>query len=98
MQGFHLAAVFQDVEKHFNLPSAAIPVDQGRRLGPGLYFNIRQQSPFYFDHNADGIKTSTAGEGADDRFLVLDKNGNGTIDNGCELFGNAYLKSNQDKT
>ncbi|WP_150049248.1 MULTISPECIES: hypothetical protein [Methylomonas] len=55
---------------------------------------IDTANPVYFDHDADGIKTSTGWVGANDGFLVLDKNGNGTIDNGRELFGDAYLKSN----
>ncbi|MBI5785506.1 MAG: peptidoglycan DD-metalloendopeptidase family protein, partial [Rhodocyclales bacterium] len=40
-----------------------------------------------FDHNADGIKTGTGWLKSDDAFLVLDRNGNGTIDSGRELFG-----------
>jgi len=40
-----------------------------------------------FDFNGDGIKTGTGWLSSDDGFLVLDRNGNGTIDNGSELFG-----------
>ncbi len=39
-----------------------------------------------FDYEGDGIKTPTGWVGADDGLLVLDRNGNGSIDNGAELF------------
>jgi len=44
-------------------------------------------TPVLFDHNADGIRTGTGWVKADDAWLVLDRNGNGTIDSGRELFG-----------
>ena len=40
-----------------------------------------------FDHNGDGVKTGTGWLRPDDGWLVLDRNSNGTIDNGGELFG-----------
>ena len=43
--------------------------------------------PVYFDHDLNGTKEGTGWVAPDDGFLVLDRNGNGVIDNGSELFG-----------
>jgi len=43
----------------------------------------------YFDATGAGIPTLTGWVKADDAFLALDRNGNGRIDNGQELFGDA---------
>ncbi|HGM7342700.1 TPA: calcium-binding protein, partial [Stenotrophomonas maltophilia] len=40
-----------------------------------------------FDHDGDGVRQGTGWIGPDDGLLVLDRNGNGRIDNGTELFG-----------
>jgi Ca2+-binding RTX toxin-like protein len=50
---------------------------------------IDPNNPILFDHDADGVKTTTGWVLPDDAFLVLDRNGNGTIDNGTELFGDS---------
>jgi len=44
-------------------------------------------SSVLFDHDGDGIKTGSGWLKGDFGWLVLDRNGNGTIDSGNELFG-----------
>ncbi|MEW5678661.1 hypothetical protein [Comamonas kerstersii] len=41
----------------------------------------------YFDHDGDGVLTKTGWAGANDALQVWDRNGNGAIDTGAELFG-----------
>lgn len=55
---------------------------------------IAATNPVMFDHDGDGVKNATGWVSSDDALLVLDKNGNGTIDNGRELFGDSTIKSN----
>jgi len=50
-----------------------------------------------FDANGDTLKTGTAWVGADDGLLVWDRNGNGSIDTGAELFGDETILSNGQK-
>ena len=55
---------------------------------------LRDGKSILFDHDGDGIRTGTGWLKPDDAWLVLDRNGNGSIDTGRELFGVDTLKSN----
>ncbi len=48
----------------------------------------------YFDHDSNGFAEQTGWAGSDDGLLVMDRNNNGTIDNGSELFGDQTILQN----
>ncbi|WP_339469208.1 calcium-binding protein, partial [Pseudomonas capeferrum] len=58
---------------------------------------VSANSGIVFDFNGDGLKTGTGWVKGDDGFLVLDRDGNGSIDNGNELFGVDTIKANGNK-
>ena len=64
--------------------------------GDGLEITPLSQG-LLFDANGDTVKTGTAWVGGDDGLLVWDRDGNGTIDTGAELFGDETLLSNGEK-
>ncbi|MET1081422.1 MAG: calcium-binding protein, partial [Pseudomonas sp.] len=58
---------------------------------------VAANSGIVFDFDGDGLKTGTGWVKGDDGFLVLDRNGNGRIDTGKELFGVDTVKANGQK-
>ncbi|MBK8570451.1 MAG: hypothetical protein IPN81_11155 [Nitrosomonadales bacterium] len=50
---------------------------------------INTTTPLMFDLDNTGVKKSVGWIKSDDGFVVLDRNANGTIDSGAELFGDA---------
>lgn len=55
---------------------------------------VNADNHILFDHDGDGAKHGTGWVSADDAMLVLDRNNNGTIDSGRELFGDNTQLSN----
>ncbi|WP_311223096.1 MULTISPECIES: calcium-binding protein [unclassified Acidovorax] len=53
---------------------------------------INSSRPILFDHDGDGTRNATGWISGDDGIVVLDRNGNGLIDSGRELFGDQTLK------
>ena len=51
----------------------------------------------YFDNDGDGISNKMSWVNSDDVFLVFDKNNDGLISNGGELFGDDYVKEDGSK-
>ncbi|MDZ4316739.1 MAG: hypothetical protein U0989_18470, partial [Azonexus sp.] len=61
--------------------------------GDGLE-TVGLASNIHFDHDGDGVLTKTGWVGKDDALLVWDRNANGSIDTGAELFGDFTMLPN----
>ncbi|SFT04980.1 MULTISPECIES: calcium-binding protein, partial [unclassified Pseudomonas] len=75
----------------FRIDPLALDLD-----GDGIE-TVGTSSGVKFDFDGDGVKTGTGWVSPDDGFLVLDRNLNGVIDAGAELFGVDTIKSNGSK-
>ena len=81
--------MFTAAQRFFPVPSDPLTLDLD---GDGLEtVPLSATNPILFDHDGDGIKTGTGWVKGDDGFLALDRDGNGTIDSGRELFGDSTL-------
>ena len=64
--------------------------------GDGVETTSLQEGTF-FDHDDNGFAEQTAWSGDDDGILVYDRNNNGVIDSGAELFGDNTLLNDGSK-
>ena len=59
--------------------------------------STKLNNTIYFDHDNNNFKEATSWIDKGDAFLALDKNNNGLIDNGNELFGNHTISNTRFK-
>ena len=88
-----------DTNTYFNAALAWRPPRDPLALdldGDGIE-TVSQNTGIVFDHDGDQFKQGTSWLKGDDGWLVLDKNNNGMVDSGQELFGDSYTKSNGTK-
>lgn len=76
--------IFEQAEIHIPRDPLVLDLD-----GDGI--ELYTESPVLFDLDGNGIKEGNAWIDSDDGILVLDRNGNGAIDDGRELFGDQTL-------
>ncbi|MCA3456646.1 MAG: hypothetical protein ING01_05285, partial [Rhodobacter sp.] len=79
-RGMRVESLFVAAEKNTSPLILDLDGDGVETLGQNFYI--------HFDHDKNGFAERTGWAGADDGLLVFDRNGNGSIDNGSELFGN----------
>ena len=65
--------------------------------GDGVIGTVGVKDGVYFDHQRDGFAESSAWVDENDGILAIDGNGDGVINDGGEIFGDNYVKSNGSK-
>ena len=80
-----LSPIFRWLNIHSGIPYDPLVLDLNRDG------QINLQNATFFDFDANGFHELAAWIDKGDAFLVLDKNFNGIIDNGSEMFGDAMI-------
>jgi len=65
--------------------------------GDGKIETTTVEDGINFDHQKDDFAEKTSWVSKEDGILAIDKNNNGIIDNGSEIFGDNYVKNNGQK-
>lgn len=83
--------IAQEMSRHLNIKREAVEADIARFMDP-LVINFSgpvrlDNTRVNFDLDADGTPEHIARFASDSAYLALDKNGDGRINNGSELFG-----------
>lgn len=81
----------QEMSRHLSIERELVEADVARFMDP-LVINFSgpvrlDKNRVDFDLDGDGVKESIARFASDSAYLALDKNGDGRINNGTELFG-----------
>ena len=88
--------VEQAVADHFTAAARLAPIRRDPLTldldGDGLE-TVGTAAGILFDQTGSGVRQGTGWVAPDDGFLVLDRNGDGVIDSGRELFGDSTHKS-----
>jgi len=93
-----IAGCMSENEMNYMQAGAIAPIPRRDPLimdldGDGIE-TTRINTSTYFDYDANGFAERTAWVGKDDGMLVMDKNGDGIINNGRELFGDQTVLKN----
>ncbi len=98
---FIMQAISESIKGYFLQAQSTQPIVVDPILldlnGDGVIGTTALKDGVYFDHNGDKFAEKTSWVSKDDGILVIDKNNNGNIDNGSEIFGDNYVKSNGSK-
>ncbi len=93
--------IAEGFKKQFNQAGNAGPVGVDPILvdlnGDGIIGTTSVENGVYFDHEKDCFAEHSAWVDKNDGILIIDKNNNGKLDNGNEIFGDNYVKSNGQK-
>ncbi len=82
-------AIYLQAQQTSPIPKDPILIDLN---GDGIKTTTLENGIF-FDHENDGFMETSAWADENDGILAIDKNNNGNIDNGTEIFGDSYVKT-----